>query len=159
MAFKRSSVRSRSAPPFIFNSLPALTIGLYPVDCANFVLIVFPLRVQSSKSTAFALCAGARCEYRKVIVMSLWPKSSWMVRKSPPPESKCVAKLCLSACGVALSGRPSAERSEKTHAVCEASSRREGTREGRGPGAWSAIAKGDQTQSSTRVSRWIFGES
>ncbi len=39
-----------------------------------------------------------------------WPRSSWMVRRSPPASRRWVAKEWRSACGVAVAGRPSCMR-------------------------------------------------
>ena len=37
--------------------------------------------------------------YVWVVLTEAWPSSSWMVRRSAPPSSRCVAKECRSVCG------------------------------------------------------------
>src|SRR5436190_2003551 len=38
--------------------------------------------------------------------MLAWPSSSCTVRRSAPPESRCVAKLCRNVCGLTLALTP-----------------------------------------------------
>ena len=40
-----------------------------------------------------------RCRYRAVTSRSSWPSRSWMVRRSVPASSRCVAQLCRTRCG------------------------------------------------------------
>ena len=52
--------------------------------------------------------AASRCVYFCVVESEAWPSSSWIARRSAPACSRCVAKVCRSACGEISSGRPAA---------------------------------------------------
>ena len=46
--------------------------------------------------------SGARWAYTCVVRMLAWPSNSCTVRRSEPPASRCVAKLCRNVCGLTV---------------------------------------------------------
>src|SRR5579863_617528 len=59
--------------------------------------------LSSSASKGLGAACIRRVETRKylaVVWISACPSRTWMVRRSAPASSMCVAKLCLNTCGV-----------------------------------------------------------
>ena len=50
------------------------------------------------RATAAAVCSGARCAYRSVMVMVLCPSNSRTVFKSTPAMTNLLAKWCRRSC-------------------------------------------------------------
>ena len=68
--------------------------------------------------------ASSTLVYRCVVDRLACPSRSWIERRSAPPASRCVAKECRRACGVACSGSPFCRRyKRKVRCATAASSR------------------------------------